>query len=82
MWIVAVRANHLAFDNGMVRRQIEQAEYLLVALIARLRLLHRHLESLGPCNIGVTYVDEGGNSSARMWIMAVGASNAVLIVSR
>ena len=53
-----------------------------MALVARLRLLDRHRQPLGPRHLVVIDIDHLRNVGPRVRIVAVGAAHAVVLVDR
>jgi hypothetical protein len=76
--IVAVRAQHLAFLDRMMRWHRVPGVDVAVTFVADERLIHLHRQARRSENVCVLGVDEFFNVQFRMWVMTIGAGHAEL----
>ena len=87
MSVVAVGADHLAFPDRMVGRQMRFGEDLGMTLVAGLRLLNRHGQPFWPGNIRVHQADSGVgwetlDRRTRVRVVAVRAGHSMQVMRR
>lgn len=76
--VVAVRADHLSFLDGMVLRHRCPGVDIAVTLVAHRGLVNGHRHPRRPADIGVLYVDDLLDVEVGMRVVAVGTCHAVL----
>ena len=82
MRVVAVAAEHLSFEDRVVRRHLGKGVDLRMALVAGVGVVDRHRPSLWPTDIGVSDIQVLLNMAVGVWIMAVGALDSLEVVNR
>jgi len=82
MPIVAVGTLQLAFLDGMVRRHRRLRINIRMTRVAHTGFIYGHRQSRRPIDVSVLDVNNLLNTRVGMWVMAVGACNAVCRMCR